>query len=99
MDENGPLQALVHNIEHDEHVGRLAIIRITRGKLAINSNVALIHETGIVNQRISAIFSFEGTKRVKVESASAGDVVALSGMEDPGQKALIDLGYQFPGAP
>ncbi|HET7542985.1 MAG TPA: translational GTPase TypA [Polyangiaceae bacterium] len=82
VDENGPLQALVHNTEHDEYVGRLAIIRINRGKLAVNQNVALIGEKSTTNVRISAIFSFEGTKRVKVDSAEAGDIVALSGMED-----------------
>jgi GTP-binding protein len=82
VDESGPLQALVHNTEHDEYVGRLAIIRINRGKIAVNQNVALIGEKSTTNVRISAIFAFEGTKRVKVDSAEAGDIVALSGMED-----------------
>ena len=82
VDENGPLQALVHNTEHDEYVGRLAIIRINRGKIAVNQTVALIGEKSTSTVRVSAIFSFEGTKRVKVESAEAGDIVALSGMED-----------------
>jgi GTP-binding protein len=82
VDENGPLQALVHNTEHDEYVGRLAIIRINRGKIAVNQTVALIGEKSTSNVRVSAIFSFEGTKRVKVETAEAGDIVALSGMED-----------------
>ena len=81
VDANGPLQALVHNTEHDEYVGRLAIIRVNRGKIAVNQNVALIGEKKTENVRVSAIFSFEGTKRVKVESAEAGDIVALSGME------------------
>ena len=82
VDASGPLQALVHNTEHDDYVGRLGIIRVTRGKIAVNQSVALIGEKTTVNQRVSAIFSFEGTKRVKVESAEAGDIVALSGMED-----------------
>jgi len=82
VDADGPLQALVHNTEHDEYVGRLGIIRINRGKIAVNQSVALIGEKKTENVRVSAIFSFEGTKRVKVESAEAGDIVALSGMED-----------------
>jgi len=82
VDATGALQALVHNTEHDEYVGRLAIIRINRGKIVVNQNVALIGEKKTENVRVSAIFSFEGTKRVKVESAEAGDIVALSGMED-----------------
>ncbi|HYP98139.1 MAG TPA: translational GTPase TypA [Polyangiaceae bacterium] len=82
VDASGPLQALVHNTEHDEYVGRLAIIRINRGKIAVNQSVALIGEKKTENTRVSAIFSFEGTKRVKVDSAEAGDIVALSGMED-----------------
>jgi len=44
VDEDGPLQALVHNTEHDDYVGRLAIIRVNRGKIAVNQTVAMIGE-------------------------------------------------------
>jgi GTP-binding protein len=82
VDLEGPLQVWVHNIEHDDYVGRLAIGRVKRGKMSVGQTVACIGATGTVTQRVSAIYSYEGTKRVKVESSSAGDVVALAGFED-----------------
>jgi GTP-binding protein len=82
VDLEGPLQALVHNIEHDDYVGRLGIVRIKRGKIAVGQNIALLGEAGQVNQRISAIYGFEGTKRVKIEEAASGDIVSIAGMEN-----------------
>ncbi len=81
-DVDSPLQILVHNIEHDEYVGRLAIGRIKRGKLSVGQTVTCIGATDKLTQRISAIYSYEGTRRVKIEKAAAGDIVALAGFED-----------------
>jgi GTP-binding protein len=81
--DNGPLQLLVHNIEHDDYVGRLAIGRIKRGSVKVGQTVALIGENGTpVNTRLSAVYQFEGNKRVKVESADCCDIVAVAGLEE-----------------
>jgi GTP-binding protein len=81
MDE-GPLQLLVHNIEHDDYVGRLAIGRIKRGTVKVGQTVTLLSEQGPVNTRLSAVYCFEGNKRVKVDSADCCDIVAVAGLED-----------------
>lgn len=81
--DNGPLQLLVHNIEHDDYVGRLAIGRIKRGSVKVGQTVALIGETGApVNTRLSAVYMFEGNKRVKVDAAECCDIVAVAGLEE-----------------
>ncbi|HET9929085.1 MAG TPA: translational GTPase TypA [Polyangiaceae bacterium] len=82
VDLDGPLQFGVHNIEHDEYVGRLAIGRVRRGKISVGQNVTCLGLNGNVTQRVSAIYMFEGTRRIKVERASAGEIVALAGFED-----------------
>src|SRR5260370_13721451 len=76
--DDGPLQLLVHNIEHDEYVGRLAIGRIKRGTVKVGQTVALLGEGAAVNTRLSAVCCFEGNKRVKVESAECCDIVAVA---------------------
>jgi GTP-binding protein len=81
--DDGPLQVLVHNIEHDDYVGRLAIGRIKRGSVKVGQTVALIGENGTpVNTRLSAVYMFEGNKRVKVDSADCCDIVAVAGLEE-----------------
>jgi GTP-binding protein len=86
-DPTGPLQFLVHNTEHDEYVGRLAIGRIHRGTIKPAMQV-LLHQEEVkdhpksVQQKLGVLFAFENLGRVKVESASAGDIVAVSGMDD-----------------
>ncbi len=81
--DDGPLQLLVHNIEHDDYVGRLAIGRIKRGSVKVGQTVALIGESGTpVSTRLSAVYAFEGNKRVKIDSADCCDIVAVAGLEE-----------------
>jgi GTP-binding protein len=81
-DPNGPLQILVHNIQHDEYLGRLAVGRVHRGKVVTGQNVVLIHQDGSVNGRMGVLQGFEGPKRVKVNEVLAGDILSFSGFED-----------------
>ena len=80
-DADGGTQVLVHNVEHDDYVGRLAIGRIVRGRLATGQNVALIQEDQTTIQRISALYGYVGTRRVKLDAAMVGDIIALAGFE------------------
>jgi GTP-binding protein len=81
-DPEAPLQILVHNTEHDEYVGRLAIARVRNGTVKAGQTVTLIQEKKQLQARISALFTFEGMRRQKVDSAQAGDIVALAGIGD-----------------
>ncbi|HTQ06123.1 MAG TPA: translational GTPase TypA [Polyangiaceae bacterium] len=77
-----PLQLLVHNIEHDDYVGRLGIGRVWRGRIAVGETVQLVGTSGAAPARVSALYGYEGPRRVKIESAEAGDIVAVAGMEE-----------------
>jgi GTP-binding protein len=81
-DADGGTQVLVHNVEHDDYVGRLAIGRVVRGRLATGQNVALIQQESTTVQRISALYGYVGTRRAKLESATVGDIIALAGFEN-----------------
>jgi GTP-binding protein len=81
-DPEAPLQLLVHNIEHDDYVGRLGICRLWQGSVEVNEDVVLLQEASQARCRLSSLFTFEGTKRVKASRAKAGDIVAIAGMED-----------------
>ncbi|MEY4581228.1 MAG: hypothetical protein RL701_5931, partial [Pseudomonadota bacterium] len=77
-----PLQMIVTNIGYDEYVGRLAIGKIMNGELKSGQSVARIAETAQKQEKISNIFVYEGLSRVKRDISGAGDVVAISGMDD-----------------
>ena len=84
-DPTAPMQMLVSSIDYNDYVGRIGIGRITRGTLKLNSMATRcnnlnpdLHE----NFRLSSLFAFEGLKRVPVESASMGEIVAVTGIED-----------------
>jgi GTP-binding protein len=81
-DREAPLQMLVHNVEHDDYVGRLGIGRVWRGNLEVGQTVALLGAEATTRNRVSALYAFVGPERIKVESAAVGDIVALAGLED-----------------
>jgi GTP-binding protein len=81
VDVDGPLQMLVHNTEHDDYVGRLGICRVWRGRVSIGDQVTLLQSAGRVTERVSSLLVYEGVRRIKTDSAVAGDIVALAGME------------------
>src|SRR5205807_1256373 len=82
-DAEGPLQLLVSNLDHDNHIGRLAIGRITRGTLRPGQDVVRIGEAGIgARQRITTLLTVEALQRRPAESASAGEIVYIAGLPD-----------------
>ena len=81
-DMDGAMQMLVSNIEYDEYVGRIAIGRIERGNIEINMPLAICKNDKTETSRVTKLYTYEGLKRIEVEKASAGDIVALSGVAD-----------------
>lgn len=76
------LQILVTNIDYNDYVGRLAIGRIFSGEIRQGDAIAIIDkEEGIKKTKASAIYTFVGLDRVDVTSATAGDIIALAGVE------------------
>jgi len=79
---DAPLQILVHNINHDDYLGRLAVGRVHHGKVVTNQTVAVIQEEGTVTGRIGVLQAFDGPKRVRVPEVLAGDILSFAGFED-----------------
>ncbi len=82
-DEKKPFQFQVTSIDYSDYLGRILIGRIHNGKVKVGQNVALIKSDGsIKNEKIYKLFSFENLKKVEIESASAGMIIALTGISD-----------------
>jgi len=79
---NGPLQIMVTTLDNDEYVGRVAIGRIIRGKAVYNQNVIVINGDVETKARIGKLFTYQGLKRVEVQEAGLGDIVAVTGLGD-----------------
>ncbi len=82
-DAEGPLQILFSSLEYDDYIGRIGIGRVERGSVHKGEAVVLCRTDGSTeNVKVSRLYQFEGLKRVEVESASLGDIVCVSGIED-----------------
>lgn len=78
-----PLQFQVTLLDYSEYLGRIGIGRIYRGKISVGQQVVLIKQDGSMKSfRVTKLFGFMGLKRIEVEEAKAGDIVAVAGMED-----------------
>ncbi len=78
-----PLQFQVSLLDYNDYVGRIGIGRVFRGKIAVGDQVSLIKLDGTIkNFRVTKLFGFFGLKRLEITEAKAGDLIAVSGMED-----------------
>jgi len=82
VDADGPLQLQVSSLDYDPYVGVLGIGRIERGRIETNSPVSIVAADGATrNARVLELYGFDGLKRKKIPSASAGDIIVFSGIE------------------
>ena len=79
------LQLLVSSIDYNEYVGRIAVGRVERGTIKVNQEVTICdyHDPEIKQKgKVVALYAFDGLAKTPIQEASAGEIVALSGMAD-----------------
>lgn len=84
-DPDAGTQMLISTIDYNEYVGRIGVGKIDNGKVALNQEVLLMNHHDPDKRekvKISKMYVFDGLKRVEVESATVGEIVAISGIPD-----------------
>ncbi|MCB0391634.1 MAG: translational GTPase TypA [Bdellovibrionales bacterium] len=81
VNEVGPLQMLVTNIDYDDYVGRLAIGRIRSGKIKMGDEILVCHEHENKKIKVSQLFHYHTNSKVKVNEIAAGDIAIVAGFE------------------
>ena len=83
VDPNAPLKFQPALLDYNDYVGRIGIGRIKDGKIKVNEMVSCVRLDGSIKQfRVQKLFGFIGLKKVEIEEASAGDIVAVAGLAD-----------------
>ncbi len=83
VDSEGPFQMLVTSAEYSDYLGRIAVGKITRGKIAVGEQVARIDIKGdITVSQVTKLSIYDGLKQAEVESATAGDIVMIAGCKN-----------------
>ncbi len=81
------LQFRVTMLDWDDYVGRLIIGRIVNGTVRQADRVSVVHRDGTIEQaKVTVLYGYEGLKRIEIEQATAGEIVAIAGIE------TIDIG-------
>ncbi|MDH5527095.1 MAG: translational GTPase TypA [Nitrospirota bacterium] len=85
-DPDAPLKMLATTLAWDEYIGRVVIGRIADGRITNGQQVAVVGEGHVGRARITKLMGFKGLEQVPVDSAQAGDIVAVAGIDE------IDIG-------
>ncbi len=82
VDSNGPFQMQISSLDYSSYVGTIGIGRITRGQIKAKSPVKIIDKDGNIRTgRLLQLLGFKGLERIEIEEASAGTIVAITGIE------------------
>ena len=84
-EEEEPLQLLVSSIDYNEYVGRIAVGRVERGTIKVNQEVMIAdyHHADVKQKaKVVALYEYDGLDKKAIQSATAGEIVALSGIAD-----------------
>jgi len=81
---NAPFRMLVTTLEADPYLGRVLTGRIHSGEIKVNTQIKAMHRDGtqIEATRVTKLLSFRGLERIGVDSAQAGDIIAIAGMKE-----------------
>ena len=83
MDSDSPLQFQPALLDYNDYVGKIGIGRVARGTMKVNENVSCVMLDGTIKQfRIQKLFGFLGLKRIEINEAHAGEIVAIAGLPD-----------------
>ncbi|MBA2657500.1 MAG: translational GTPase TypA [Tatlockia sp.] len=83
VDEEGPFQMQISSLDYSSYVGTIGIGRVNRGNIKVKSPIKIINKEGEVRTgRLLQILGFKGLERVEVSEANAGDIVAITGIEN-----------------
>ena len=82
-DDNHVPQFLITSLDYDSYVGQIAVGRLNNGKLNMNGSYSLCKVDEVrPNQKFSALYTFQGLKKVPVDEVESGDIIAFAGVDD-----------------
>ncbi len=83
VDPEGPLQMQISNLDYNSYVGAIAVGRVTRGTIRPNQQVVVVRGDHQFRARVGIVYGYLGLERHEVPEASAGDIIAITGIEAP----------------
>ena len=98
VDKEGSLQFQPALLDYNDFVGRIGIGVVKRGKIKVNEMVSCVRIDGSIKQfRIQKMFGYIGLKRIEIEEASAGDIIAIAGLPDISVgETVCEIGHEDP---